>query len=173
MTDVLLVGPENSGKSCIIETLQQAADDLRKPKTYPTVGFSVHHLDMFRHHFTIFDMSGKERYHRLWEEYYSQAHALIFVFDCHNLEMLPVARDLLAMILNHRDMVSSSTPMIILGNKKDLTEKTSIENYSEFLRLHRIAESRPFFFEFCTVKKPNEIKKCLEWLCEHLDKKLY
>lgn len=31
--------------------------------------------------FTVFDMSGAGRYRNLWEKYYKEAHAIIFVID--------------------------------------------------------------------------------------------
>ena len=48
----------------------------------PTVGFSVEEFTKNGLSFTVFDMSGQGRYRNLWEHYYKDAQAIIFVIDC-------------------------------------------------------------------------------------------
>lgn len=83
-------------------------------------------------------MSGQGRYRNLWEQYYHDAEAVIFVIDSSELLRLEVAREELHALLEHpgndrvcRDNTSTLTlisadikhkriPICCLANKKDL-----------------------------------------------------
>jgi ADP-ribosylation factor-like protein 6 len=47
----------------------------------PTVGFAVEEFTKNNISFTVFDMSGQGRYRNLWEHYYKDVQAIIFVVD--------------------------------------------------------------------------------------------
>ena len=47
----------------------------------PTVGFTVEHFSKGKLQFEVFDMSGQGRYRNLWEKYYAEVEAVIFVID--------------------------------------------------------------------------------------------
>ena len=66
-----------------------------------TVGFK---LETFKHSkigFTVFDMSGQGKYRGLWEKYYSDAEAVIFVIDASDDMRFGVAKNELEMLLEH------------------------------------------------------------------------
>ena len=56
-----------------IRTLRQAVTQ----EVVPTVGFAVEEFAKNNLAFTVFDMSGQGRYRSLWEEYYSNVHAVV------------------------------------------------------------------------------------------------
>ena len=98
-TQVIIVGLDISGKSTIINFL--------KPKKYQeqeitsTVGFQVETFQKNKINFTVFDMSGQGRYRTLWEHYYSQSEAIIFVVDAADDLRFGVAQNELEMLLQH------------------------------------------------------------------------
>uniref|UniRef100_A0AAZ3RLZ9 ADP-ribosylation factor-like protein 6 n=1 Tax=Oncorhynchus tshawytscha TaxID=74940 RepID=A0AAZ3RLZ9_ONCTS len=47
----------------------------------PTIGFSIEKFKTSSLSFTVFDMSGQGRYRNLWEHYYKEGQAIIFVVD--------------------------------------------------------------------------------------------
>ena len=51
------------------------------PSVAPTVGFNVEQFAKGSLDFTVFDMSGASKYRNLWEKYYSDAQAIVFVVD--------------------------------------------------------------------------------------------
>lgn len=55
---------------------------------YQVESFSKHNLS-----FTVLDMSGESRYRNLWEVYYSDVQAVIYVIDSTDKVRLCVARD--------------------------------------------------------------------------------
>src|SRR6056300_106798 len=96
---IIIVGLDNSGKSTMINML--------KPKKYAeveiaaTVGFKVETFSKSKINFTVFDMSGQGKYRSLWEKYYHEAEAVIFVVDAADELRFGVARNELELLLEH------------------------------------------------------------------------
>ncbi|ETO25924.1 hypothetical protein RFI_11211 [Reticulomyxa filosa] len=65
---ILCVGLDNSGKSTIINTLKPTKEQLKELN--PTVGFQAEQFTFNSILFTVFDMSGQNRYRSLWEYYF-------------------------------------------------------------------------------------------------------
>ena len=72
----------------------------------PTIGFQVEEFTKNNVNFTIFDMSGQGRYRNLWEHYYDDTQAIIFVVDTSDKIRLCVAKDELDNLLGHASMHS-------------------------------------------------------------------
>ncbi|XP_070607840.1 ADP-ribosylation factor-like protein 6 isoform X3 [Erythrolamprus reginae] len=110
---VLCLGLDNSGKTTIINKLKpynaQAQDIV------PTIGFSIEKFKTSRYlSFTVFDMSGQGRYRNLWEHYYKDCQAIIFVIDSSDLLRMVVAKEELDTLLSHTDQSSKASKLSIL-----------------------------------------------------------
>lgn len=57
--------------------------------------------------FTAFDMSGHDRYRSLWEHYYKDCQAIIFIIDSSDKLRLVVAKEELDMLLQHPDVAGN------------------------------------------------------------------
>ena len=93
---VVCCGLDNSGKTTIINRL--------KPKKAqaiptPTVGCAVEEFKKNNIQFTVFDMSGASKYRSLWEHYYSEAQAIIWVIDTTDKLRMVVVKDELEIML--------------------------------------------------------------------------
>jgi len=80
---ILVLGLDNSGKSSLIQHIKPKKYQ-EKAATYeatPTVGFQTDKFHVNNLAITCFDMSGQSRYRSLWEHYYVQVEAIIFVVD--------------------------------------------------------------------------------------------
>jgi len=71
---ILVLGLDNSGKSSLIQHIKPKKYQ-GKAATYEATP-TVNNLAI-----TCFDMSGQSRYRSLWEHYYVQVEAIIFVVD--------------------------------------------------------------------------------------------
>ncbi|KAL7983502.1 hypothetical protein Chor_000378 [Crotalus horridus] len=115
---VLCLGLDNSGKTTIINKLKpynaQAQDIV------PTIGFSIEKFKTSSLSFTVFDMSGQGRYRNLWEHYYKDCQAIIFVIDSN---------------LKHRRI-----PILFFANKMDLRDAVSSVKVSHLLTLENIKD---------------------------------
>ena len=113
--NVLVVGLDNSGKTTLINHLK--CKKTKVNEVVPTVGFSVEEFSRHNLSFCVFDMSGQGRYRSLWESYYRDAHAIIYVLDCTDKLRMTVARDELNSLLEHEDIKNKCIPVLFFANK--------------------------------------------------------
>ena len=113
---VLVIGLDNSGKTTLINHLNPTKKSVSAEVT-PTVGFQVEEFTKGSINFTVYDMSGQGRYRNLWETYYADVEAIIFVLDSTDKVRMCVAKDELDQLLNHADIKASLCPMLFFANK--------------------------------------------------------
>ncbi|KAG9486136.1 hypothetical protein GDO78_008944 [Eleutherodactylus coqui] len=75
----------------------------------PTIGFSIEKFKTSSLSFTVFDMSGQGRYRNLWEHYYKEGQAIIFVIDSSDKLRMVVAKEELETLLNHAGKIAVLT----------------------------------------------------------------
>jgi ADP-ribosylation factor-like protein 6 len=133
---LVFCGLDNSGKSTIVNYLkpkrQQQLDIV------PTVGFQVEQFTKNNVHFTVFDMSGQGRYRNLWEHYYKDANAIVFVIDTSDKIRMCVVKEELALVLSNPDC--KGLPILFFANKMDMTGALSPIECVQMLELDRITD---------------------------------
>ena len=60
---------------------QRLKPNAEKKTSVPTVGFNMEAFEKGSLRFNVFDMSGANKYRSLWEKYYKDAEAVVFVVD--------------------------------------------------------------------------------------------
>uniref|UniRef100_A0A3B4TRY3 ADP-ribosylation factor-like protein 6 n=1 Tax=Seriola dumerili TaxID=41447 RepID=A0A3B4TRY3_SERDU len=146
--NVLCLGLDNSGKTTIINQLKpsnaQAQDILFIIRQHihlfsflliSTLLFSFLSLS-----FTVFDMSGQGRYRNLWEHYYKEGQAIIFVIDSADKLRMVVAKEELDTLLNHPDIKHRRIPILFFANKMDVRDALSSVKVSQLLCLENIKD---------------------------------
>lgn len=111
--NLLIIGLDNSGKTSIINFFKP--QDAKTHTIVPTVGFNVDKFNAKGLNFTTFDMSGQGRYRNLWEHYYKEADAIIFVIDSSDRIRIVVAKEELAALLAHNDIKKRNIPILFYG----------------------------------------------------------
>lgn len=106
----------------------------------PTVGFQVEEFAKNNINFTVYDMSGQGRYRSLWEHYYSDAQAIIFVIDSTDRIRICVAKEELEQLLAHSAIRDSTAPILFFANKMDLAGSMAPDECMEELGLDRIRD---------------------------------
>ncbi|KAH7821603.1 Arl6 [Monocercomonoides exilis] len=132
---VLVVGLDNSGKSTIISRMKAAEAPQEIP---PTPGFQVEQFKKGKVDFTMFDMSGAGKYRNLWEFYYKNCQAIIFVVDSADKIRMCVAKNELETMLKSPEL--KPVPLLIYANKMDLPGAMNYAQVSEALGLATIAD---------------------------------
>ena len=62
-------------------------------------------------------MSGQGRYRSLWEHYYSDVEAIIYVIDSTDRLRICVAREELEQLLEHTHIKETTAPILFFSNK--------------------------------------------------------
>ena len=62
-------------------------------------------------------MSGQGRYRSLWEQYYTDIQAIIFVLDSTDKFRFVVAKEELQTLLSHEEIKKTQAPILFYANK--------------------------------------------------------
>jgi GTPase SAR1 family protein len=122
MVELLVLGPEGSGKSLLIRRLQQLCadgDEEGDPSesTIPTVGVDISSVDVDEKPITIREIGATMA--SKWESYFEGCSALLFVIDVSDLGAIASDLVLLQEVLSNKATISGK-PFAILFNKMDL-----------------------------------------------------
>lgn len=160
---VLVVGLDNSGKTTIINSLNPSKST--SAEVVPTVGFQVEEFTKSNVNLTVFDMSGQSRYRSLWEHYYLEVQAIIFVLDSADRVRMCVAKDELSSLLGHRELQGRPIPILFYANKMDLPGAMEPVEIVEELELHTI-ENQPWHIMHTDALSGTGIEEGLRWLVD-------
>uniref|UniRef100_A0A673AV48 ADP-ribosylation factor-like protein 6 n=1 Tax=Sphaeramia orbicularis TaxID=375764 RepID=A0A673AV48_9TELE len=172
--NVLCLGLDNSGKTTIINQLKPAnvsplsedwkhVSQTQAQDIVPTIGFNIEKFKSSSLSFTVFDMSGQSRYRNLWEHYYKESHAIIFVIDSGDKLRMVVAKEELDTLLNHEDIRSKKIPVLFFANKMDLRDAMSSVKVSQLLCLENIKD-KPWHICASDAIKGEGLQEGLDWL---------
>lgn len=166
---VLCVGLDNSGKTTVLNQLKP--EESRVKNVVPTIGFT---METFSHSsicFSTFDMSGQGRYRNLWEHYYKDVNAVIFVLDSSDKLRMPVAKDELDHLLQHNDIKSGNIPILLLANKMDLKDSLTAVACSRHLNLDAITD-RSYHICSTNALTGDGLEEAIDWLTDQVKRDL-
>ena len=115
---ILILGLDKAGKTTLLEKMKEmhGLPGLEWDKILPTVGLNVGRIDMFNVLLIFWDLGGQVGLRTIWDKYYDEAHAVVFVVDAADDGRLQDCKAALDKVLGHRDLVSA--PLLVLANKQ-------------------------------------------------------
>uniref|UniRef100_A0A3P8XQ27 ADP-ribosylation factor-like protein 6 n=1 Tax=Esox lucius TaxID=8010 RepID=A0A3P8XQ27_ESOLU len=168
--NVLCLGLDNSGKTTIINQLKPTNVsnishllELLTQDIVPTIGFSIEKFKTSSLSFTVFDMSGQGRYRNLWEHYYKEGQAIIFVVDSGDKLRMVVAKEELDTLLSHPDIKHRRIPLLFFANKMDVRDALSSVKVSQLLCLENIKD-KPWHICASDAVKGEGLQEGVDWL---------
>ena len=165
---ILIVGLDNAGKSTLICRLQP---DKYDEDVAATVGFSQENFTKNNIDFTAFDMSGQGKYRDMWQRFYDQAEAIIFVVDASDQLRVRVAKNELDMLLEDQGLQQRDVPILFFANKMDLGESMSVNAVSESLELFNIND-RKWHIQACSAKTGKGVDAGMDWVVKNVENRI-
>lgn len=165
--NLLVIGLDNSGKTSIINFFKP--QDAKTHTIVPTVGFNVEKFNAKSLNFTTFDMSGQGRYRNLWEHYYKEADAIVFVIDSSDKIRLIVAKEELTALLAHPSIKTRNIPILFYANKIDMKDSLSASKIKSELEMEKIT-NRPWYICGSNALSGEGLSEGIDWLAQQLRK---
>ncbi|CBY24136.1 unnamed protein product [Oikopleura dioica] len=141
---VVCVGLDNSGKTTIINRLKPPKTKQKSEEIVPTVGFVSEKFQAGGLEFTVWDFSGQGRYRNMWEMYYKDAQAVIFVIDSADRLRMAVAKDELEGILKDSSIQKNNAVFLFFANKMDLADSCSEVEITQLLDLPKLLRGKTY-----------------------------
>ena len=131
---LLLLGCDDAGKTSVACALKGEACGADGPT--PTNGFDTAKVSRDGWELTLFDVGGGPKIRAIWPNYYSDAHAVLFVVDASAPERFADAAQLLREASDHPAV--KGKPLLVLANKQDKPHACSGAELADALRLHEL-----------------------------------
>jgi ADP-ribosylation factor-like protein 6 len=164
---VVVVGLDNAGKSMLVNQLKPAR--AASYEVTPTVGFALERFDRGGFAFSVWDMAGAGSFRSLWDTFYAEADAIIFVVDSSDRLRLCVARDELDALLAHAAIAARKPPMLFFANKMDLPGAVDPKDMAEDLGLRASVRDRPWQIAASNALTGEGVDEGVAWLVSALN----
>jgi len=167
---VLILGIDKAGKTTLLEKLKTMYSDsegLPPDRIVPTVGLNIGRAEALKSKLVFWDLGGQIGLRTIWEKYYEEAHAVIYVVDAACQSRFEDTKSALEKVLRHEDL--QGAPILIYANKQDLPGAVSAEDLARYLDLKELNE-RPYMFQAISAYDGLGIKDGINWLVDAMER---
>lgn len=121
---VLILGLDNAGKTTYLEAAKtkftRGYKGLNPSKITTTVGQNVGGITYAGIKLSFWDLGGQEELQPLWEKYYAECHAVIYMVDSADRERMDESKAAFDKMISSENM--TGVPLLVLANKQDIPE---------------------------------------------------
>ncbi|KAL2550389.1 GTP-binding protein 1 [Forsythia ovata] len=167
---VLILGIDKAGKTTLLEKLKTRYSNLEglpPDRIVPTVGLNIGRVEVSNAKLVFWDLGGQPGLRSIWEKYYEEAHAVVYVVDAACLSRFEDSKSALEKVLRHEDL--QGAPLLILANKQDLEEAVSADELARYLDLKKLDESL-YTFQGVSAFDGLGIKESINWLIDAMER---
>ncbi|CAJ0961631.1 unnamed protein product, partial [Mesorhabditis belari] len=165
---IVIVGLDNAGKTTFLEQIKakfiRDYGVLRPSKITSTVGLNVGKVEVGQVRLNFWDLGGQEDLRTLWNTYYSEASALIFVIDGTRRELFDTVSSCFYDVMKSEFI--QQIPVLVAVNKSELDGAATA---SEIRTLLSDDEHRSDLAVLpVSALEGHNIDRCVRWLVRSL-----
>ncbi|CAI9092191.1 OLC1v1027376C1 [Oldenlandia corymbosa var. corymbosa] len=167
---VLILGIDKAGKTTLLEKLKSQYSNLEglpPDRIVPTVGLNIGRIEVSNTKLVFWDLGGQPGLRSIWEKYYEEAHAVVYVVDAACPSRFEDSKSALEKVLRHEDL--QGAPLLILANKQDLAQAVTAEEVGRYLDLKKLDE-RVYTFQAVSGYDGTGIKESVDWLVDSMER---
>ena len=121
---VLILGLDNAGKTTFLESAKTRLTPNYKganlAKITTTVGMNLGKIDTNGVRLNFWDLGGQEELQALWDKYYAECHAVIYVVDSGDRERVEESKETFNKMIKNENV--RGVPLLVAANKQDLAD---------------------------------------------------
>ena len=167
---ITLIGPDNAGKTSLLQLMRDNLVSIQKPTMHP----NCEELIFGNIKFQTYDLGGHEAARKLWKQYMFGIDAIVFLVDAQDSYRFSEAKKELQLLLEDDSL--NKIPILVFGNKIDCSNAVSEARFRHIMGLQNtsgktnfnIEEIRPIEVFMCSVIKKFGYKEGFEWLSKFI-----
>jgi len=121
---ILILGLDNAGKTTFLESAKTRLTPGHKganlSKITTTVGLNLGKIDTNGVRLNFWDLGGQTELQALWDKYYQECHAVIYVVDSNDRERIEQSKATFSAMIGSEHL--AGVPLLVAANKQDLSE---------------------------------------------------
>uniref|UniRef100_A0A182Q701 ADP-ribosylation factor-related protein 1 n=1 Tax=Anopheles farauti TaxID=69004 RepID=A0A182Q701_9DIPT len=121
---ILILGLDNAGKTTYLEAAKTKFTKnyrgMNPSKITTTVGLNIGQIDIAGIRMSFWDLGGQQELQSLWDKYYSESHAVIYVVDSNDRVRMNESKEVFDRMISNEYL--SGIPLLVLANKQDLPD---------------------------------------------------
>ncbi|XP_050545050.1 ADP-ribosylation factor-related protein 1-like isoform X2 [Daktulosphaira vitifoliae] len=161
---VLILGLDNAGKTTYLESSKTKFNKnyrgINPSKITTTVGFNVGSIDVDRVSLNFWDLGGQSELQSLWDKYYSECHAVIYIVDSSDRDRMDESKRTFAGI-----------PLLILANKQDIPDCMGVRDVKPIFNQNaHLIGRRDFMVMPISALTGDGINEGIKWLIESIQR---
>ncbi|RUS21837.1 hypothetical protein BC937DRAFT_91343 [Endogone sp. FLAS-F59071] len=86
-------------------------------------------IDISRSRINFWDLGGQLELHSIWEKYYTECHAIVFVVDATDRTRIEEVKETFEKIITNDQ--AEGVPVLMLANKQDIEDALKVEEIKE------------------------------------------
>ncbi|CAD0196501.1 unnamed protein product [Chrysodeixis includens] len=121
---VLILGLDNAGKTTYLEATKTKFSKKYKAmnpnRITTTVGLNIGKIDVDGVSLNFWDLGGQQELQSLWDKYYAECHAVIYIVDSSDRERVSESKETFDRMIASEHL--SGVPLLVLANKQDIPD---------------------------------------------------
>uniref|UniRef100_A0A0E0KEL1 Uncharacterized protein n=1 Tax=Oryza punctata TaxID=4537 RepID=A0A0E0KEL1_ORYPU len=170
---VLILGVDKAGKTTLLEKIKSIylkGEGLTPDRIVPTVGLNIGRIEDANAKLVFWDLGGQVGLRTIWEKYYQEAHAIIYVIDAAAASSFEDAKSALGFSWSSRLQLDPDFMNVRLFLMfKDLPGVITDEELARYLQLKELDE-RPYMFQAVSAYDGRGIKSGIDWVVEQMER---
>ena len=158
---IIILGMQNAGKTTILYRLSLG----QFIKTTPTIGSNVEELTYNNVKFQAWDLGGQSSTRSVWDVYYMNTDAVVFVIDSQDDEFSEESKEEFHKLIKNANLKNAL--ILIFANKQDLPGAKPINKIIEEYELNSL-KNHIWHIQPCSAVKGDGLINGIKWLSEQL-----
>ena len=158
---IIILGMQNAGKTTILYRLSLG----QIVKTTPTIGSNVEELTYNNVKFQAQDLCGQESTRSVWDVYYMNTDAVVYVIDSQDDEYFEESKAQFHKLIHNQTLKNAT--ILIFANKQDLPGSKDVNKLVQDYEFFKIKD-HVWHIQPCSALKGEGLVTGIKWLSEQL-----